>query len=117
MIKRIGFFLIVALLIAGFLGCAGANGNLHVQVVGQGGAVVTGAKVVSNTQPADQLKVTGITGTDGSVTYNEIASGEYSFYITAANYQQQDFSVKVSGGKTNSITITLTPTSPPTTMT
>jgi hypothetical protein len=113
MLKKIGFFIVLTLLIAGFAGCARSSGNLHVQVVSQDGAVVAGAKVVSNTQPDEQLKVTGMTGVDGSVTYNNIKAGEYSFYITAANYQQKDFDMNVAGGKTNIITITLTPTYPP----
>ena len=118
MTKRI---LIIALGIAAvgiaLAGCVSGTGNLHVQVVGNNNAGLPGAKVVSNEQPGGQLKVTGMTGADGSVTYNDIKAGDYEFYVSVANYEQKNFTVNVAGGKTTNVTITMKATSPPPSMT
>jgi len=106
--------LAVALMVTTALaGCVPDSGDLKVQVTGEGGAGVAGAKVISSEQPPGQLKVTGMTGTDGSVTYNDIKAGDYSFYVSAAGYEQKDFTVTVAGGRTTSVTIALTRTVPP----
>jgi hypothetical protein len=100
--------LAVVVLAAALPGCGGSEGGLKVKVVDASGAAISGAKVVSNTQPEGQLKVTGITLADGYVTFNGIAAGGYSFYISAAGFQQKDFTATVAGGKTADITITMT---------
>ncbi len=107
--RRLIMALAAVLILAALAGCGGDSGSLRVQVAGNGGAPVAGAKVVSNTQPENQLKVTGITAGDGYVRYDDIRAGEYSFYVSAAGYEQQEFTVTVKGGKANEITITMTP--------
>ena len=112
--KRVVIVAVAGFIVAAALaGCARDTGGLKVQVAGEGGMGVPGAKVISNEQPAGQLKVTGMTDSSGSVTYNDIKAGEYSFYISAAGYEQKDFEATVAGGKTTSVTIALTRTVPP----
>ena len=119
--KRLFFAgLVVALLATAAVGCQpsvppSGTGNLHVLVLGADNGALAGAKLVSNEQPAGQLKVTGITGADGTVTYNNLNTGEYEFYISRFDYEQKEFNVNVLPGQTTNITITLvrTPTPSP----
>ena len=116
--KKILIILGTALILAAALaGCTGGTGSLHVQVIGDGNTGLPGAKVISNEQPGGQLKVTGMTGADGSVTYDGIKAGEYDFYVSAGGYEQKNFTVDVPRGKTANITIALnrTITPPPAT--
>jgi uncharacterized membrane protein len=108
-------FAVVLVLTTATLGCAvqtttqtGGSGNLHVLIISTDGGVLAGAKVVSDEQPEGQLKVTGITKDDGSVTYNDIKAGKYEFYVSRFDYENKDFSVTVIAGKTTDITVTLT---------
>ncbi len=64
--------------------------------------------MVSDTQPEGQLKVTGITAGDGSVTFKSLKPGRYDFYVTRFDYDERDFTVTVRGGGTASVTVTLT---------
>ena len=107
----LGISALVLVMVA--LGCTGGEGNLHVLVVGENNTPLSGFKVVSNEQPVDQLKVTGITGSDGTVTYDGIKAGSYNLYVSGAGYEQQTFDVTVAAGKTTNKTITMTRTSPP----
>ena len=83
------------------------TGNLHVMVVSTDNIPLAGAKVVSNTQPEGQLKLTGITGDDGKVTFSDVLTGDYEFYVSRFNYIPQEFSVSLESGYTKEITITL----------
>ena len=95
-------------------GCSGratpsapATGNLEVLVVDSAGNPLAGGKVVSNTQPAGQLKVTGLTDAAGKVIFRGIAAGEYDFYINRFNYLQIDKQLIVPAGQTASVVIPL----------
>ncbi len=92
-------------------GCNNASvtstGSLHVLVLGMNSEPLTGVKVISNTQPEDQLKVTGTTQADGTVTYHDIKAGEYRFYISRFDYEQKEFDVTAAAGHATEITITL----------
>jgi hypothetical protein len=89
--------------------CSGGSkiGNLEVRLQDANGSLLAGGKVVSNTQPEGQLKVTGLTNSEGKVIFNDIAAGEYEFYISRFDYLQKDFTVKVIAGKTTTLTFTL----------
>jgi hypothetical protein len=89
-------------------GCAApGTGNLHVLVISEDNAPLSGSKVVSETQPEGQMKVTGATDSEGSVTFDGIAAGEYEFYVSRFDYENQVFQVTVKGGRTAEVTITL----------
>jgi hypothetical protein len=103
---------VIAVASSGCLGSAPASGvgNLHILVRGSDDGPLGGAKVISNTQPESQLKITGITQTDGTVTYNDIKAGSYGFYVTRFEYEQKDFSVTVKPGHITEVTVTLVKT-------
>jgi hypothetical protein len=84
------------------------TGNLKVSVTDTAGKPLEGAKVVSDTQPEGQLKVTGITGDDSTVTFNDIRVGNYTFYVSRFDYVNREFSITVTGGQTASTRILLT---------
>jgi uncharacterized lipoprotein NlpE involved in copper resistance len=95
------------------IGCTSrviGDGSLHVLVLGVNNEPLAGAKVISNTQPEGQLKVTGITQTDGTVMYNNIKAGAYEFYVSRFDYEQKEFTVTVVAGRTTEVTITLVKT-------
>lgn len=110
---KIIFLLVMALILATGLavGCHNVpesrTGNLKVRLQDSNGNPLWGGKVISDTQPEGQLKVTGLTNNDGKVIYNNILPGEYEFYISRFDYLQKNFSVKVIAGKTTSLMFTL----------
>ena len=111
--KKILITSFILLILVTLLGCnvnttqtQDLTGSLHVLVLNPDSNPVNGAKVVSNTQPDGQLKVTGITSGDGTVTYNDIKPGKYEFYISS-QYPQKEFEVTIVARKTTNITITL----------
>jgi hypothetical protein len=105
---------IIVLLCVPAIGCARLSsdtGNLHVLVFSEDIGPLAGAKVISNTQPEGQMKVTGGTQSDGTVNYNNIKAGEYEFYVSRFDYEQKEFVVTVVAGQTTNVTITLVRTS------
>lgn len=83
------------------------TGNLEVLLQDSNGNPLWGGKVISDTQPEGQLKVTGITNNDGRVIYNDILAGEYEFYISRFDYLQKNFRVNIIAGKTTNLTFKL----------
>jgi hypothetical protein len=81
------------------------NGTLQVKVIDSTGKLLDGAKVVSEEQPDGQLKVTGLTGENGTVTFNNIKAGSYVFYVSRADYVQNKLAVLVTGGNPSSATV------------
>ncbi len=109
---------VLVLLVAGasFSGCSqqklSSTGSLRVTVIGADNVPLAGAKVVSGAQPAGQLKVTGITGDDGVVTYSGLKPGDYEFYVSRFDYEQKNFGVAVPTSGTASVTVTLAKSAP-----
>ena len=109
---------LIAILSGIFLtGCAKTTptngvGNLRVTVFGVYHQSLWGAKVVSDSQPDGQLKVTGLTGEDGKVWFQNIKAGNYDFYISRFDYNQTQFSVIVNPGQTTEIPVYLELSSP-----
>ncbi len=83
------------------------NGNLQTKVTDLYGKPLQGAKVVSEEQPDGQLKVTGLTDASGTVTFNDIKSGNYRFYVSHADYVQTEITVTVQGGQTTSVAVSI----------
>jgi len=84
------------------------TGDLQFKVTDLSGKPLSGAKVVSEEQPAGQLKVTGMTDSNGTVTFKDIKPGEYRFYVSGAGFlQQNNVAAAVSDGQTTSITISM----------
>ena len=101
--------LAITIVITGLL--AGCNtstvGELYVCVQNTQGEPMEGAKVVSNMQPEGQLKVTGITNSEGWVFFKDIKAGNYEFY--ASYHGQEEFNVTVKAGDIIVITVFLSP--------
>ena len=99
--KKIFTFFLAALTIGIlFAGCAKttaapAYGTLKVTVYGLDHQPLNGAKVVSDSQPGGQLKVTGLTDPNGMVLFQNIKTGEYDFYISRFDYNQTQMDTTV----------------------
>jgi len=89
-----------------------STGNLKVTVIDSSGSYLAGAKVVSQEQPGSQLKVTGLTGSNGVVEFDGIRQGQYTFIISRFDYIQAEINITVSGGATTDYTAVLISVSP-----
>jgi len=112
--KLLTLFLVVIISGIFVTGCAktatttaNGSGNLRVTVFGAYQQPLQGGKVVSDNQPDGQLKVTGLTGTDGTVWFQNIKTGNYDFYINRFDYNQTQFSVTVKAGQTTEMPVYL----------
>ena len=106
--------LAAALTVALLAGCSGKVGNLKVSVTDSSGNPLWGAKVVSEQQPAAQLKVDGLTSQEaGGVTFKGIAPGKYQFQVSRYGFAPDTVEVNVLGGQTTSVTVKLFYASPP----
>ena len=100
---------------------AKVTGNLQLYIKNNAGSPLWGAKVVSEEQPEGQLKVTGMTGDSGIVIFNDIAAGDYKFYISRFDYflvevlltvlegQQKEISISMTAEQSTTSTITTSP--------
>jgi hypothetical protein len=66
---------------------------------------ITDASVSTITQPLGQLPLNGTTGPDGSVTFNEVKQGNYTFQASKNEYQTK--SKNIVTGEPNEISIKL----------
>lgn len=87
---------------------ANLTGNLQFYIKNNAGSPLWGAKVVSEEQPEGQLKVTGITGDSGTVIFNDIAAGDYKFYISRFDYFPVEVLLTVLEGQQKEININMT---------
>ena len=96
--KRAIIVVLLAVTVFTTMACGSKTGTLRVKVMASDAGILTGAKVVSNSQPEGQLKITGLTDTEGFVTFNNIKAGRYEFTVSCAGYLQRDFSVGMVSG-------------------
>jgi hypothetical protein len=118
------FTLFLSLLIIGILltGCAKTTtaptyGTLKVTVYGLDHQPLNGAKVVSNSQPDGQPKVTGLTDVNGTVLFQNIKTGDYDFYISRFDYNQTQMDTTVRPGQTTEVPVYLESANPGSTTT
>ncbi len=106
--------ILAVLLLAVITGCNGQDepdkGSLEVTVLAEGTLPLVGVKVVSETQPEGQLKVTGITTDNGTVIFSDILTGAYKFYVSAAGFLQMEFETSIMAGQTAETTVYMAPT-------
>ena len=86
------------------LGCSSTNhttpllntGSIKIYIKDYAGNPLQGAKIVSEEQPAGQLKLSGLTDANGLVTFTSIPLGNYRFVISRFNFvpQELDYTVK-----------------------
>jgi hypothetical protein len=94
-----------------------STGGIHFLVINTDGQPLQDAKVVSNTQPNGQLKLTGLTGADGTDVFNNVKSGDYQFYINRFNYYQTEISTSVTMGQITNVQVRLELSNPTSTTT
>ncbi|MGA7728668.1 MAG: hypothetical protein WCA62_07425 [Dehalococcoidales bacterium] len=117
--KIFSLFLAAAIIGILFTGCAKISpttvtgfGTLKVVVYGLDRQPLNGAKVVSDSQPDGQLKVTGLTDQNGTVLFQNIKAGQYDFYLDRFDYNQMQTSVFVNPNQTTEIPVYMAATNP-----
>jgi len=104
---------VISVLLTG-VSCGRGNGNLKISVQDSSYNTLWGAKVVSESQPAGQLKIDGITEQEkGGAMFNNIKAGTYNIQVSAPGFAQISLDVTLSSGKTQSVTVVLYYASPP----
>jgi Carboxypeptidase regulatory-like domain/Hint domain len=93
------------------------TGEIHFLVSDSDGQPLQGAKVVSITQPDDQLKLTGLTGADGTDVFNNVKAGDYQFYVSRFDYNQTEISASAIMGQITNVQVRLELSNPTSTTT
>ncbi|XUX00237.1 MAG: carboxypeptidase-like regulatory domain-containing protein [Dehalogenimonas sp.] len=70
--------------------------DFKITVTGKSDTPLEGAKVVSQSQPGGQLKLTGLTDSNGNVTFADIKVGAYKFCISRFDYEQAEVSIIIT---------------------
>ncbi len=84
------------------------TGDLEFKVTDASGNPLAGAKVVSEEQHLDQLKLPGFTNANGIASFKDIKPGLYKFYVSCSNYLQKNgIEVTVVPGQMTSLTIVM----------
>ena len=102
--------LLTILVITTLTGCANSPANtasMQFMVTDLNNTPLSGAKVISETQPDGELKLTGITDNTGTVIFNDVNSGNYRFYISRFEYETQTVDVIAVKGQTKMVNIML----------
>jgi hypothetical protein len=127
--NKIPYFPIITVILAiAFLmvGCGKTNtiplGTVNFQILVKDAEnnPLSGAKVVSESQPAGQLKISGLTDNNGNVTFNSIRTGDYTLYVNRFDYNQIEIAITITPTNNNltvnmtkTVTTTITPTTSP----
>ncbi|PPD58038.1 carboxypeptidase-like regulatory domain-containing protein [Dehalogenimonas etheniformans] len=82
--------------------------DFKITVTGKSNAPLEGAKVASESQPGGQLKLTGLTDSNGNVIFAGIKVGAYKFYISLFDYEQAEVSFIITTIN-NKLTVKMTP--------
>ena len=82
-------------------------GYLQIYVSDSTASPLQGASVVSQVQPEGQLKVDGLTKSDGLVTFTGIKAGEYEFAVSQPDSTPKVAAVNLLAGQPVSISISL----------
>jgi Carboxypeptidase regulatory-like domain len=82
-------------------------GSLHILILDKEDAPIDSASVVSENQPADQPQLSGSTGADGKIDFNNIQPGIYNLLITRTGLQSVQYDVTITKGMLTSLTFNL----------
>jgi protocatechuate 3,4-dioxygenase beta subunit len=91
------------------------TGGIKITVADSNGMLIVGASVSSTSTPSGQSALSGVSESDGSITFNNITPGSYTFGATIAGYVTNSGTISVSAGSTAMLSITLQPQSTATT--
>jgi hypothetical protein len=81
--------------------------DIQVIVIDSEGDSILGATISSTSQPTGQNSLSGVTPTSGSVTFNEVESGRYTFNVDAEGYESNSGSISTSLSETATVTLQL----------
>ncbi len=87
----------------------GGTINFQVHVKDAQNNPLSGAKVLSESQPVGQLKISGLTDNDGNVTFNNIRTGDYTIYVNRFDYNQVEIAITITSNN-NNLTVNMTKT-------
>jgi Carboxypeptidase regulatory-like domain len=82
-------------------------GDLKVTVKDSSGAVVSGASVLSTSQPSGQSTLSGTSANDGTIAFSKLLLGSYTVQASKSGYVTRSAQGSVVAGKTAEISITL----------
>jgi hypothetical protein len=84
-----------------------SRGSLRVTVRDASGSPVQGASVSSTSAPSGQAALTGTTGSDGIVTFSDVAPGSYALQASKSGLVTGAVSAAVAAGETQQPSVTL----------
>jgi hypothetical protein len=88
------------------------KGGIKVTIIDGGGKPIVGASISSTSTPSGQAALSGVTGSDGSVTFNDVAAGSYTFQASLSGYVTNTGSMTIVAGGVATSSITLQTQSP-----
>ena len=83
------------------------TGGIKVTVLDSGGKTIAGASVSSTITPSGQAALSGVSGSDGSLTFNGVAAGSYTLQASMSGYVTNSGSATVASGNVVTSSITL----------
>ncbi len=86
---------------------AATTGGIKVTVLDSSRNPIVGATVSSTTTPSGQTALSGVSGSDGSITFNGVALCSYTMQASKGNYVTNSGSATVAAGSVVNLTVTL----------
>jgi hypothetical protein len=83
------------------------KGNIIVYVKDENNNPISGAIVAMAVQPSEQIPLSGVTDSKGSITFNDVAAGAYSFNASKGGFCNNNKPATVNSQGTSAIVITL----------
>jgi len=81
--------------------------SLRVKVVDGSGNILSGATIISTTQPTGQTTLTGTSGDKDPTIFNNLVAGSYTVQASKTGYTTGSSSVTVAEAATTDVTLTL----------
>lgn len=86
---------------------AAATSGIKVTVQDSNNNPIVGATVSSKTTPSGQAALSGVSGSDGSITFTGVALGSYTMQASKGNYETNTGSATVAAGSIANLTVKL----------
>jgi hypothetical protein len=83
------------------------TGGIKVTVLDSGGKPIVGASVSSTSTPSGQTALSGVSGSNGSITFTGVAAGSYNLQASMSGYVTSSGSAIVASGSVVASSITL----------
>jgi hypothetical protein len=87
------------------------TGDIKIIILDSSSQPISGVSIASITQPEGQNSLSGETGSDGTITFNGVKSGDYTIHVSKNGYTTLSNSAKVVAGSELVIEVTLFPQS------